>query len=213
MTRLLIALTLATSPLFAVEAESKAPALIKNLGGCFSVSYRFVEDGAHDYELPHPKMMPVVNEWITVKDNEKGAHVVQHYGVYQGDAGKFETMLHFREEWSQAKDGSGWTQNVLSPSGSPRYSCTSPERKGQIRCQATSAPKPQRDIKRKDYDKLVRTTMLQTTPLGWVQSEMNDKVKKDGTLVATELGWIEYRKLSGDKAKVCDDAKKEFPQE
>ncbi len=210
MSRLLTAFAfLLSTGLVAIEAETKAPPLVKNLGGCFSVNYRFVEDGKHDYEIPN-KQVPVVYEWITVKDNDKGAHVVQHYGVYQGDeTGKFATMVHFQEHWST--DGKVWEQKVQSPSGAPRYTCTSAVRFGQLHCSSAKAPKPQRDTKRKDYDYLNRTQTIQSTPAGFVQSEQNDKVKKDGTIVATEVGWIEYRRLAGEKAKVCDDAKKEFP--
>ncbi len=202
--KLLLAMILASGLAY---GESKAPALIKNLAGCFSVSYRFVENGKYDYEIPN-KSMPVVYEWITVKDDTKGAHIAQHYGVYKNDAGKFETMVHFYEEWTSPK-ANYWVQRVISPSGVPRYTCESAERFGQLACQSKGAPKPVRDTNRKDYDVLNRGTTLQITPLGWVQNEINDKVKKDGTVVATEVGWIEYRRLEDDS--VCADAKKEFP--
>jgi hypothetical protein len=37
------------------------------------------------------------------------------------------------------------------------------------------------------------TASPQITPKGWVQSEMNGKVTKEGKVVATEVGWVEYR--------------------
>jgi len=40
---------------------SSAPAHIQNLQGCFRVSYRFVEDGKHDYEVKD------VLEWIALE--------------------------------------------------------------------------------------------------------------------------------------------------
>ncbi len=188
----------------AQASESKAPQMVKNIGGCFSVSYRFVEDGSHDYEIPK------VHEWITVKDSEKGVPVVQHYGVYLNEeTKKFETMVHFYEEWTTV-DGKNFVQRVFGPSGNFRYECASPARFGQMQCQSKGAPRPLRDIKRKDYDKLNRGTTLQITPRGWVQNEINDKVKKDGTVVATEVGWIEYRRI---ESNICDVAKKEYPQE
>jgi len=34
-----------------LAAQSPAPPHIQHLAGCFHVSYRFVEDGTHDYEI------------------------------------------------------------------------------------------------------------------------------------------------------------------
>jgi hypothetical protein len=44
-----------------LAAQSPAPPHIQDLAGCFHVSYRFVEDGTHDYEIKDAL------EWITVK--------------------------------------------------------------------------------------------------------------------------------------------------
>lgn len=207
----LLVLALVSSAAF---AESKAPEFVKNLGGCYAVSYRFVEAGRKDYILPNEHMKEV-NEWITVKDTDKKSFHVQHYGVYKDqETGKYETMVHFGEDWSSA-DGVTWVQRVLSPSGAEvRYTCSSPVKFGQFRCQELNAAKPQRDINRKDYDVIKRLTTVQIKPEAWIQVEVNEKVKvgadKKETVVSSEVGWIEYKKLADDK--VCADAKKEFPQ-
>ena len=44
-----------------------------------------------------------------------------------------------------------------------------------------------------------------------VQSEMNDKVTKEGKVLATEVGWVEYRRTADDAP--CDVAKKLYPSE
>ena len=60
---------------------ASAPTHIQNLQGCFRVSYRFVEDGRHDYEIRDAL------EWITLKQ-QSGAYLIQHYGLTwrRGDA-------------------------------------------------------------------------------------------------------------------------------
>ena len=65
---------------------ASAPAHIQNLQGCFRVSYRFVEDGRHDYEIKDAL------EWITLKQ-QPGAYLIVHYGL----TGVGEVMQHFTE--------------------------------------------------------------------------------------------------------------------
>jgi hypothetical protein len=55
------------------------PAHVQNLQGCFRVSYRFVEDGRHDYEIKDAL------EWITLKQ-QFGSYLIQHYGLMGGEA-------------------------------------------------------------------------------------------------------------------------------
>ena len=180
--------------LAADAASPSAPAHIQNLQGCFRVSYRFVEDGRHDYEIKDAL------EWITLK-GQSGAYLIQHYGLYGS-----EIIEHFNEAWSLLGDGR-WRQEV----GPSRYTCISEVRSGQLHCSSTAAPKPIRDARRIDYDVLNRVSTIQITPKGWVQSEVNDKVTKAGQVVATEVGWVEYRRTA-DKSP-CETAKKLFPNE
>jgi hypothetical protein len=172
--------------------SSSAPPHIQNLQGCFRVSYRFVEDGQHDYDIKDAL------EWITLKE-QSGAYLVQHYGLIGS-----EIVEHFNETWSLLGDGR-WRQNV----GPSRYTCISEVRMGQLHCSSPGAPKPIRDRIRNDYDLLNRVSTIQITPNGWVQSEMNDKVTKAGQVVATEIGWVEYRRIADDSA--CESAKKLYP--
>jgi hypothetical protein len=174
--------------------SSSAPTHIQNLQGCFRVSYRFVEDGKHDYEIKDAL------EWITLKE-QSGEYVVQHYGLY----GR-EIIEHFNETWSRLTDGR-WRQDV----GPSRYTCLSEVRMGQLHCSSPGAPKPIRDARRIDYDLLNRVSTIQITPKGWVQNEINDKVAKGGQVVATEVGWVEYRRTSDDAP--CENAKRLHPSE
>jgi hypothetical protein len=173
---------------------SSAPAHVQNLQGCFRVSYRFVEDGKHDYEIRD------VLEWITLRQ-QSGAYLIQHYGLIGG-----AVMEHFNETWSLLQDGR-WRQDV----GPSRYTCISEVRMGQLHCSSLGAPKPVRDRNRDDYDLLNHVSTIQITPKGWVQSETNDKVTEAGKVVATEVGWVEYRRTADDSP--CDEAKKLHPSE
>ena len=178
----------------AYALSSSTPMHIQNLQGCFRVSYRFVEDGNRDYEVKD------VLEWITLQ-RQSGAYLIQHYGLIGG-----EIIEHFNETWSLLSDGR-WQQDV----GPSRYTCVSEVRMGQLHCSSRGAPKPIRDRRRNDYDLLNRVSTIQITPKGWVQNEMNDKVTKAGRVVATEVGWVEYRRTADDSP--CEDAKKLHPTE
>jgi hypothetical protein len=178
----------------AAYALSSTPMHIQNLQGCFRVSYRFVEDGKHDYEIKDAL------EWITLKE-QSGVYVIQHYGLYGS-----EIIAHFNETWSLLGDGR-WRQDV----GPSRYTCLSEVRMGQLHCSSPGAPKPTRDGRRIDYDLLNRISTIQITPKGWVQNEMNDKVTKGGKVVATEVGWVEYRRTADDSP--CENAKRLHPSE
>jgi hypothetical protein len=156
--------------------------------------YRFVEDGKHDYEIKD------VPEWITLKQ-QSGGYLIQHYGLVGG-----EVMEHFNESWSLLPDGS-WRQDV----GPSRYTCISELRVGQLHCSSRGAPKPIRDQRRNDYDRLNRVSTIQITPKGWVQSEVNDKVTEAGKVVATEVGLVEYRRTADDSP--CKNAKELHPSE
>jgi len=177
-----------SGPSYSLAAS--APAHIQNLQGCFRVSYRFVEDGRRDLEIKDAL------EWITLKQ-QPGAYLIQHYGLIG------EVTQHFTETWSPLQDGR-WRQDV----GPSRYTCISEVRMGQLHCSSPGAAKPTRD-QREVYDLLNRVSTIQITPKGWVQSEMNDKVTKEGKVVATEVGWIEYRRTADDSA--CDEPKNVTP--
>ena len=178
----------------AYALSSSTPMHIQNLQGCFRVSYRFVEDGNRDYEVKD------VLEWITLEE-QSGAYLIQHYGLIGG-----AIIEHFNETWSLLSDGR-WRQDV----GPSRYTCVSEVRMGQLHCASRGAPKPIRDRRRNDYDLLNRVSTIQITPKGWVQNEMNDKVTKAGHVVATEVGWVEYRRTADDSP--CENAKRLHPSE
>lgn len=167
----------------AAGAAAEATGVLKHLEGCFEVSYRFVEDGAHDKDIRGD-----LYEEITLEERE-GAYAFQHYGIFKG-----RRIKHWREEWRRNPDGS-FTQTVIGPFKNFRYACTARFEFNQWRCRTPGAPKPQRDRDRTDYQTLDRENTLQITPAGWVQSENNVKRTAAGAGVANELGWNEYRRV------------------
>lgn len=174
----------------AAPAGSAQPAdpreVLRNLAGCFSVDYRFVEDGTgRDVDIRDAL------ELITL-DERGDTLVFQHHGISDG-----KPVRHFREEWSPGRDGQ-WTQKVFSPSGTFRYGCSAPFDRAQWKCSAPDAPKPQRDLNRarSDYATLDRSHTVQIAPTVWVQSEVNVKRDANRTAVANEVGWVEYRRLA-----------------
>lgn len=169
-------------------ADAGPETVLPQLSGCFDVSYRFVEDGAHDFSIP------ATREWIEPRavHTAEASFSFQRTGIHEGSRFK-----HWSEDWK--KDGSQWVQVVYSPSDSKRFECPGTFSMNQFRCAAKGTPKPTRDTEREDYDKVDREIFVQITPKGYVQSEVNVKVKADGTHVATELGWIEYTRIDSQQ--------------
>lgn len=173
--------------------------VLKQLSGCFKVTYRFVEDGTRDtrFDLWQGKEF---FEWITLK-NVDSTLQFQHYGI----AGE-HVMKHWREDWSESSEKT-WNQKVYNPDGTElRYECTAPIQFHQWHCHAGKAAKPAiRDRDRTDYETLDRDNTLQITPKAWIQVEINNKVDKTGTIVSNEVGWNEYLRVDESK---CEAAKK-----
>ncbi len=180
-------------------ARSAAPALpdaIKQQAGCFQVTYRFLEPG-HPHEEPTS-----VKEWIALSAKEQGPVTLTHIGVFGGTP-----TWHFEDVWSKQPDGA-WRLEVMGRAG-PRYRCEGKFLPGnRLHCKAPGAAKPLRDKERTDYDKLDRGISLHIQPKLWSQQEYNDKVKADGSLVAVEVGLIEYKRLDD---KECAAAQKNPP--
>ena len=168
-------------------AEYRTQDVLRNLSGCFQVSYRYTEDGTNDQLLDGELFERI--DYV----EESGVHKFQHFGVVDGHAQK-----HWREEWKETSPGM-WQQRVIGPFEDKRYECQAPFVLNQWSCSAPKSPKPRRDRKRTDYVVLDRANTLQITPRGFVQMERNVKYGKDGAMVANELGWNEYRRVDAAK--------------
>lgn len=175
---------------------------IRNLAGCFEVTYEFVEDGIHDWWSPDHDLGPVI-EWVGYTERADGAHVLPHVSVT--DNGR--AVPHWHEIWRYQPDNDTWTQTVRrgAPGGERddvRYRCTAAWTRNRWQCHAGEAPKPFRDsgadfgFDRTDYARIDRENILLVTGNGWVHNEHNRKVTEEGEVVAYELGWITYRPVA-----------------
>ena len=175
----------------ASAADYQPTEVLKNLSGCFQVSYRYVEDDTHELDLKGDLF-----EYVTY-EARSSSQFFQHYGIQENQA-----MKHWSEEWSTDAQGNQ-VQRVFSPSGVVRYTCTAPMVLNQFRCTTTGSPKPTRDWGRTDYVNLDRENTLQFTAKGWVQAENNIKRDAAGKMVSNEIGWNEYKRVDD---KNCDPA-------
>ena len=172
------------------------PEAIRQQTGCFRVTYRFLEPGHATESITNGK------EWI-VLGKKDGGHSLTHVGIFGGDP-----TWHLQDVWTKLPDGS-WRLAVFGRGGGPpRYQCEGKLAADRFHCKAAGAPRPLRDEKRTDYDKLDRGISLFIRPQMWAQQESNEKVKSDGSLVSVEVGLIEYQRL---EETACAAAKKEFP--
>lgn len=198
------------------ESSPKGMENVKNLTGCFDVTYRFVEDGVHDLFSKNYTLDKPHREWIGFKRGEKNVFILQHASIHDGQAAS-----HFHEVWKYHPAEGTWTQEVWSQSYENkgrklRYQCTAPWKMNRWECHAGKATKPFRDsgapfgFSRTDYEYLDRKNSLLVTPHGWVQNEHNIKMSSSDSIVSYELGWITYRRLPDE---ACKAAAKRFPRE
>jgi len=201
----IVALTLAaTAPGTAtVAAEMAAAKHILRMAGCFSVTYRFFEDGAHDYfseQYGLDEPMTLVNE---ITSRGQRSITITNYAV----VGDGKRIPHWHQVWVYLEEAGRWRQSVWSRAQSSenrefRYACEGNWERNRWVCDAGRAPKPFRDdgapfgFLRNDYDVLDRDNTFLVTPEGWVMTQQNRKLKENGDLVSYETGFILYHKQS-----------------
>lgn len=198
----------------AADPPAEEVEALRQLSGCFEVTYRFAEDGEHDLFSPEYGLEDPVTEWIGFERADDGRFVLIHVGIRQGRAAP-----HFHEVWRYEEADDRWRHEVWNstpddPDRQLRYACESEWEGNRWHCAAGRAGKPFRDsgapfgFDRDDYDWLDRTNTLLVTPRGWIHDEHNRKMTDDGELVARELGWITYDRIEDD---ACGAAPRRFP--
>jgi len=196
---------------------SRDVANLKNVAGCFEVTYRFAEDGNHDIFSERYGLEQPVKEWVGFKQNESGVFTLPHVSI----TGDSRAVPHWYEVWKYHPNEETWTQEVWSqfPDNNARklrYQCTAPWQKNRWECHAGKAPKPFRDVgapfgfDRTDYEWLDRKNILLVTENGWLQNQHNKKMKLSETVVAYELGWITYQRLEDKECKTAIDQFSDF---
>ncbi|MGS2764316.1 DUF6607 family protein [Sinomicrobium sp. M5D2P9] len=216
---------------YAQTAKEKDIRSIKDMCGCYEITFNFAETFApdKDYEF-HDRYKAGALEWVTPVKEDNNKIVLQHLLIVN------DTMIikHWRQDWLYENtdlytfykdnqwnytkldpdDVKGqWTQKVYQVDDSPRYegSATWVHVDGKNYWEnTTDAPLPRREhTKRNDYNVTRRTNRQEITDYGWLHEQDNDKVIRDDkgedTVLAQEKGMNYYRKVEDSK---CDPAKK-----
>jgi len=167
-------------------SEAEVSNILKQMAGCFEVSFNYVEDGDHDAFY-----QPVLEESVVSSENPL---VLSRTLIVDGLEQK-----HWSDEWTQI-EGRRWQQKVVGPFGDFRYVCEGTWVMNQWSCEALRSPKPRRDQSR-PYTYLDRVNTLQVNAKRWVHSQTNRKLKDDGELYSLELGWNLYQRVDDSRCQ------------
>lgn len=175
-----LAMMVMVSPTYAVAEPSAPASLIRQMTGCFSVVFHYLEDGTHDKDFP-----PVIEKAELVSESPL---VINRTLIIHG-----QHQPHWTEEWTELDDGK-WRQTVTGPFGDLRYSCEGPWTLNQWNCLADQAAKPRRDSDR-PYDHLRRQNTLQINENRWIHIQTNQKITTDQSVYSVEIGWNTYERV------------------
>lgn len=187
------------------EQDKKA---IKNMCGCYEVSFNFAETFEYSKDtayvpskVKHDKGL----EWVQLVEDDTNKVVMQHLLIV-GKPDSPHVIKHWRQDWlyentdlymynvdntwkyaqlpKEAVRGQ-WTQKVFQVDDSPRYegSATWVHVDGKSSWEnTTDAPLPRREYtKRSDYNVTKRTNKHAITNEGWIHDQDNKKiVRKSG---------------------------------
>lgn len=188
-------------PAAAQDSSLQGAEHIANMAGCFSVLYRFYEDGEHDAFAEAYGLGDPVTERIEVASRGPRSVTLANYAVLPGG----REIAHWHQVWTREGGDGLWRQTVWgrAPGSSDRefrYTCAARWQKNTWSCHAGRAPKPFRDdgagfgFMREDYVELDRDNTLLVTDEGWVHREFNEKLDASGEVVAYEIGLIVYER-------------------
>lgn len=216
----------------AAQAQTaKDQEAIRNLCGCFEVSFNYAETFTNDTTVK--KTVGKLDEHAVVEmvlplESSPKKYVMQHILVAGG-----HVIKHWREDWEFEKTNlwsyngdqkwfrkaalsanavkGEWTQTVWEVDDAPRYQGTSKwlETNGQLFWLNTAdAPLPRREYtKRSDYNVMERTNRLIVSPKGYMHEQDNKKIiRKEGTadsVLAYEKGYNNYVRVADSKCEAA----------
>lgn len=206
---------------------------IKNLCGCFEVTFNYAETFSNDttekQTVGKLNNHAVVEMVLPIEQSPK-RYVLQHILVAGG-----QVIKHWREDWEFEKTShwtynkdqnwvkkaplsasavkGEWTQTVWEVDDAPRYQGTSKwlEANGELFwLNRADAPLPRREYtKRADYNVMERTNRLIVSDKGYMHEQDNKKIiRKDGAkdvVLAYEKGYNDYVRVADSK---CENALK-----
>ena len=211
---------------------------ILKMCGCFEIDFKFSETFNYiddENYVPSENYQSYALEVAIPIINEKKKISIQHLLIV-GFGSKQSVIKHWRQDWIyenedfyeyssnnrwdysslQKSDVKGqWSQKVYQVDDGPRYEGTGT----WIHIDNTSywestsnAPLPRRELKRSDYNLMIRNNKHQITEYGWVHDQDNKKIliqNNKRNLIADEKGYNEYKRTSDKKCAVAYDWWKE----
>jgi len=187
----------------AQNKKSKDKNAIKNMCGCFEVTFNFAEtfnySSDEDYKPSKNKISKGL-EWAQLVTDDKDKISIQHI-LQVGNPAEPMIVKHWRQDWvyqntdfymyngdnnwtfteKDKKDvKKQWTQKVYQVDDSPRYegsgSWVHVDGKSYWE-NRTTAPLPRREYtKRSDYNITLRGNRHEITDFGWVHDQDNSKI-------------------------------------
>ncbi|WP_204346563.1 DUF6607 family protein [Psychroserpens algicola] len=205
----LLVLILTCSSLgYAQNKKEQDKEAIKNMCGCFEVTFNFTETFSYSEDSLYKPSKTKVDkglEWAQLIEDADNKLSIQHL-LQVGNPSNPHIVKHWRQDWlfentnfymfngdnawlfetKKPSDVKGqWTQKVFQVDDSPRYegSATWVHLDGKSYWENTTpAPLPRREYtKRSDYNVTLRGNRHEITTYGWVHDQDNDKViREDG---------------------------------
>lgn len=179
---------------------------IKNMCGCYEVTFNFAETFNYSKDSlykPSENKIAKALEWAQLVEEEKDKVSIQHL-LQVGDPSKPHIVKHWRQDWvyenldfymyngdnnwkylqkSKEKVKGQWTQKVYQVDDSPRYegSSTWVHVDGKSFWEnTTDAPLPRREYTtRSDYNITERANRHEITFDGWLHDQDNKKVVRE----------------------------------
>lgn len=188
---------------FSQSKKKKDIAAIKDMCGCFEVTFNFAETFNYSKDSlykPSKTKTDKALEWAQLVEEDNNKISIQHL-LQVGNPAKPHIVKHWRQDWiyqntdfymfngdnswlyqskSKSEVKKQWTQKVYQVDDSPRYegSGTWVHVDGKSYWEnKTDAPLPRREYtKRSDYNVTARGNRHEITKNGWVHDQDNDKV-------------------------------------
>ena len=191
---------------FSVSAQSKMKKdseAIKNMCGCFEVTFNFAETFNYSKDSlykPSKNKIAKALEWAQLIEDKKGKIAIQHI-LQMGSPDEPYIIKHWRQDWiyenqdfymydsnnkwiykKESKEDvkNQWTQKVYQVDDSPRYEGSSSwvHVDGKSYWEnTTDAPLPRREYTiRSDYNVTIRGNRHEITSSGWIHDQDNKKL-------------------------------------
>lgn len=200
---LLTVVLIVNSSMNAQSKKKKDQDAIKEMCGCFEVTFNFTETFEYSkdslYRASEQKIATAI-EWAGLVEDEKNKISIQHL-LQVGSPSSPHIVKHWRQDWlyenkefymfngdnqwlfvqkGRKEVNNQWTQKVYQVDDSPRYegSASWVHVDGKSYWDnTTTAPLPRREYtKRNDYNVTLRGNRHEITEYGWLHDQDNSKI-------------------------------------